>query len=224
MGPKSECNITIFLYYVQYLLMIYYFWFSINLNYKNMLEKLNFIVLLFFISFITIAQEKTVIDNNPNYKFQSEKNVSSQTTVPAFQGYWSFGGNIGLAFWNGGTDILIAPKAYYHVTPMFLTGFGITYIYSDFDDNFFGYHSNSIGGSILAAIRPVPYLQFSAEYEGLNTNRGGYLPGNYWNNAIYLGASFVSGNVSFGFRYDVLYDSNQSVYGSAFNPIIGFYF
>jgi len=185
-------------------------------------------VLTLLFSIAGIAQEKTVIQNNPNYQFQSEKTQQQQTTVvrtvPTFQPHWSFGGNLGLSFWNGGTDILIAPKAYYHLTPIFLTGFGLTYIYSDYDGSLYGYHSNSIGGSVMAAVRPVRMLQFSVEYEGLQTNRGGYRADDYWNNALYLGAAFVAGRVSFGFQYDVLYDSYKSVYGSAWTPVIGFYF
>jgi len=183
----------------------------------------------FFVVVDSLGQEKTVIENNPNYEFQSDKNSNKQEAVkkqvsPPFQKYWSFGGNLGLAFWNGGTDIFLAPKAYYHVSPVLLTGFGITYIYSDFNDPIFGYHSNSIGSSFFLGVRPIPYLQFSAEYEPLYTNRGGYHAGSYWSNALYLGASFVSGNVSFGFRYDVIYDAARSVYGSAWTPVIGFYF
>ncbi len=182
-----------------------------------------------FLIFSVAAQEKVVIENNPDYKFQSEKRAEEAASAQkrkndTFQRTWSFGGNIGFSFWNGGTDILLAPKAYYNVSPKFITGFGVTYIYSDYDDRFFGYHQNSIGGSIMAAVRPVPMLQLSAEYEALHTNRGGYRADQYWNNAIYLGAAFVAGNVSFGFRYDVLYDANRSVYGSAWNPVIGFYF
>jgi hypothetical protein len=193
-----------------------------------MIKKIFFLA-LFFIVFVSFAQEKTVIENNPNYEFQSDKNSNMQKTVkkqtsPPFQKYWSFGGNLGVAFWNGGTDILLAPKAYYYVSPVFFTGYGITYIYSDSKDPIFGYHSNSIGGSVLLGVRPIPYLQFSAEYEPLYTNRGGYHAESYWSNALYLGASYVSGNVSFGFRYDVIYDAARSVYGSAWTPVIGFYF
>jgi len=185
------------------------------------------------------SQETKVIENNPDYEFQSEKRQQEQSTTAvkktyAYQPSWHFGGNLGLSFWNGGTDILIAPKAYYSVTPQFLAGFGLTYIYSSSDDDFGKYSQNSFGPSVMAAFRPVPFLQLSAEYEGLQTNGNSTLkligaPNikndySFWNNALYLGASFVSRNVSFGVRYDVLYDSSRSVYGSAWSPVIGFYF
>ena len=76
----------------------------------------------------------------------------------------------------------------------------------------------------MGAVRPIPSFQLSVEYEGLNTTRKGYLEDTYWNNALFLGASFVSRNVSFGVRYDVLYDAATSAYGSAWGPVIGFYF
>lgn len=202
-----------------------------------MLQRLYFTLFLSMLISLTAAQEKEVIENNPNYEFQSEKaqetKVASQPKkVYTYQRSWSFGGNIGLSFWNSGTDILIAPKAYYNVSPKFLTGFGLTYIYSSAEDDFAKYSQNSFGPSIMAAVRPIPFLQISAEYEGLQTNGNTTIKigdrdkseYSYWNNALYLGASFVSRNVSFGVRYDLLYDTSRSVYSSAWSPVIGFYF
>ena len=42
--------------------------------------------------------------------------------------------------------------------------------------------------------------------------------------ALYLGAAYNKGKFAFGFRYDVLYDENKSVYASPFSPIVRFYF
>jgi hypothetical protein len=199
-----------------------------------------YLLICFCFIFISVnAQVEEVVNPQQTNVNQSENNNGGNNGAQERKTYtyersWSFGGNLGLSFWNGGTDILIAPKAYYNVSPKFLTGFGLTYIYSGYKDDFGKYNQNSFGPSIMAAFRPIPYLQFSAEYEGLQTNGNGtvyILGGNnirsdysYWNNAIYLGASFVSRNVSFGVRYDVLYDANRSVYSSAWSPVIGFYF
>ena len=202
-----------------------------------MLQRL-FCLVCFSLVFISAySQEKDTIQNNANYEFLSEKDQNSQTKqtpkkVYNYERSWSFGGNIGLSFWNSGTDILIAPKAYYNVSPKFLTGFGLTYIYSSAEDDFAKYSQNSFGPSIMAAVRPIPFLQISAEYEGLQTNGNTTIKigdrdkseYSYWNNALYLGASFVSRNVSFGVRYDLLYDTSRSVYSSAWSPVIGFYF
>ena len=191
--------------------------------------RLYLIICSFFIFNSVQAQEQEVINpsqtsTSQTENYQGDKKGAQERKNYTYQRSWSFGGNLGLSFWNGGTDILLAPKAYYNVSPKFLTGFGLTYIYSDYKDEFYGYHQNSFGASVMAAVRPVSMLQLSVEYEGLQTNRGGYAAAEYWNNAIYLGISFVSGPVSFGFRYDIIYDPLSSVYGSAFNPVIGFYF
>jgi len=183
-----------------------------------------FLVLL--ISLNTFSQiDETLVSSN---SFEENINATPSSIYNQqnfyFEKYWSFGGNIGLSFRNGGTDILIAPKAYYNISPMFLTGFGLTYIYSKYNSGFYDYSSNSFGGSFLAALRPINFLQISAEYEGLQTNRSGNYVEEYWNNAIFLGLSYVAGNVSFGFRYDLLFDSNKSAYSSAFTPVVGFYF
>ncbi|MBG7630257.1 MAG: alpha-ketoglutarate decarboxylase [Bacteroidetes bacterium] len=192
-----------------------------------MSNKLTLITLLFFnVSFL--FSQNDAIGNSSNYAFLIEDETTKQPPLSAtlqtdFQQYWSFGGNIGLSFWNGGTDILLGPKAYYNISPKFLTGIGLTYIYSEFNGNI-NYHSNSFGGSILLAVRPVPFLQISAEYEGLQTNYSGYYSDDYFINALYFGLSYVTGPVSFGIRYDVLYDTTKSIYSSAWNPIVGFYF
>lgn len=202
-----------------------------------MLQRLFFSLCFLLIIFSVQSQEKEVNENNSDYQFLSEKEQvepasTQQKKVYQYQPSWSFGGNLGLAFWNGGTDILIAPKAYYNVSPKFLTGFGLTYIYSSAEDSRSNkYSQNSFGPSLMVAVRPVPMFQLSAEYEGLQTN-GSYRSSvdigdydySYWNNALYLGASFVSRNVSFGVRYDLLYDTTRSVYSSAWSPVIGFYF
>ena len=194
-----------------------------------MFKKLIFSAFLFFSIPLLFSQENIIFQTNEileNYAEYVTSVVRSNTqqTNYDFQKYWSFGGNIGLSFFNGGTDILIAPKAYYNLSPIFLTGFGLTYIYSKYNSGIYDYNSNSFGGSIMAAVRPVEFLQISAEYEGLQTYRGGYYVDKYWNNAIYLGLSYVSGNVSFGFRYDIIYDTNRSAYSSAFTPVVGLYF
>ena len=192
-----------------------------------MSKKIILITLLFF-NVTHLLSQNNSINNYSNYAFLIEDESTTQPSlnVPLqtdFQQHWSFGGNLGLSFWNGGTDILLGPKAYYNISPKFLTGIGLTYIYSEFNGNI-NYHSNSFGGSILLAVRPVPFLQISTEYEGLQTNYSGYYSDDYFINALYFGLSYVTGPVSFGIRYDVLYDTTKSIYSSAWNPIVGFYF
>ncbi|MEN8123825.1 MAG: alpha-ketoglutarate decarboxylase [Bacteroidota bacterium] len=194
-----------------------------------MLKKVSLII-VFALFVYSLNAQKKVIPNNPNYQYQSgnettQQTVASQYTKPSFQPRWSFGGNVGFSFWNSGTDILIAPKAYYHISPQFMTGVGLTYNYSDFNGTFTNYKYNSFGGSVLGLYRPIPFLQLSAEFQELYTNRDyNNISDSYWNPSLYLGASFVSGHFAFGFQYDVLYDSGKSPYSSAWTPVISFYF
>lgn len=194
-----------------------------------MFKKIILILVVSLFSIHLFSQESYSFQNSNIYAFKeldktTINNSNFQNNTTSFNQYWSFGGTLGLSFWNGGTDILLAPKAYYNFSEIFLTGFGITYIYSDYNSGLYKYTSNSFGGSVMAGLRPIPFLQLSIEYEGLQTNRSGFYNENYWNNALYLGFAFVAGNVSFGVRYDVLFDDNRSAYSSAFSPVIGFYF
>ncbi len=187
------------------------------------LKKISSFIL--FIFTITCLQAQ-----NTGYTYQGTQNTDStritvQTSKPTYNRYWSFGGNVGLSFWNGGTDILLAPKAYYHLTPQLIAGAGLIYNYSDYSSSFYDYKYNSFGGSILGAYRPIRYLQLSAELQTVKTNRTrNNIKDDYWNESLFLGASFVAGNVAFGIQYDALYDAGESPYSSAWTPIISFYF
>lgn len=188
------------------------------MTYKSFL-----LISLLLIAHTVKSQDSTAVtQENTSYKTTTTSNRIQLNND--YIKHWSFGGNIGLSFWNGGTDILVAPKAYYNISPILISGVGLTYIYSDYKTNLNTSSSNSFGGSLFLAVRPINSIQISAEYEGLQTNRTGYYNDKYWNNSIYLGLSYISGPVSFGIRYDVLYDSSKSPYSSAINPVIGFYF
>ena len=191
-----------------------------------------------FIITATNAQDLSDSSNSDNIfainptTIQSGNNQSSNSGM---ERKWYFGGFLSFAFWNEGTDLLIAPKAYYQFSPMFMLGFGLTYIYSDgqyrqyYSDEpsqIFNYHANSIGGSFAIIFRPLNFLQLSAEYENLHTT---WLGGDnfsriYWDTGLFLGVSYVTGNFAFGLRYNILYNSSTSPYASALTPVVGFYF
>ena len=78
-----------------------------------------------------LAQQNSSNSSNPQFTYQTANQEQNSKQAVAKKQYvyprhWSFGGGFGMSFWNGGTDILIAPKAYYIVSPKFLTGFGVT--------------------------------------------------------------------------------------------------
>ena len=177
----------------------------------------------------------TYPDNSNTTRSYEDNNANNQSTNLTKEQRWYFGGFLSFAFWNEGTDLLIAPKAYYQFSPMFMLGFGLTYIYSDgeyrqyFDDNpsqILNYHANSIGGSFAIIFRPLNFLQLSAEYERLHTNwqGGAGISSIYWDTGLFLGVSYVAGNFAFGLRYNILYNSSTSPYASALTPVVGFYF
>ncbi len=138
--------------------------------------------------------------------------------------FWNnvrFGGAFTLGFGTQ-TTIGITPSAIYEFQNGFSLGTGLTYIYSEIGD----FTTNVYGGSIISLYQiPDIGIQLSGEYEysfAKQTDRFRSINTNF--PALYLGAAYNSGRFAFGMRYDVLYDENKSVYGSAFSPIVRFYF
>jgi long-subunit fatty acid transport protein len=135
--------------------------------------------------------------------------------------FWNnvrFGGGIGLNFGNGFFSGTLAPQAVYDFNPYFSAGLGLTGSYSSQKDVF---NSTILGGSVIALTNPFPELQLSVELEQVNVNTSfeGVFSSNerdnFWATALFLGAGYRTGNVTFGVRYDVLYDEDESISGSA---------
>jgi long-subunit fatty acid transport protein len=155
----------------------------------------------------------TVLGQNQNAKSDFWNNVR-------------FGGGIGLGFTNGGFNGSISPSAIYQVNEQFATGVSLNFNYAKFnDDKLLAY-----GGSLLSLYNPVPFLQLSGEFEQLRINRTISYIGlddiedNYWSPALFLGIGYSNQNVTFGIRYDVLYDDNKSIYANAWMPFVRVYF
>lgn len=142
--------------------------------------------------------------------------------------FWShvrFGGGIGLGFTNGGFNGSISPSAIYRFNDRLATGSSLSFNYAQLgEDTLLAY-----GGSILSLYNPIPYLQFSAEFEQLRIDRdyafdGANITRDYWSPALFLGIGYSNRNVTFGIRYDVLYDTNDSIYANAWMPFVRVYF
>ncbi|WP_366135878.1 alpha-ketoglutarate decarboxylase [uncultured Maribacter sp.] len=132
-----------------------------------------------------------------------------------------FGGGIGLGFTNGGFNGTISPSAIYDVNNYFSAGVGLSVNYAKYDANKF----LAYGGSIVTFYNPIPLLQLSAEIEQLRVNESNTIFENdYWSPALFLGAGYRSNNVTFGIRYDLLYDKNKSIYADAWMPFVRVYF
>ncbi|WP_299365344.1 alpha-ketoglutarate decarboxylase [Winogradskyella sp.] len=144
--------------------------------------------------------------------------------------FWNnvqFGGGLGLNFGDGFFSGAIAPNALYNINPYVAAGLGLNFQYSSQRDVF---ESTVVGGSIIGLVNPYPELQLSTEFEQLYVDRDfdeqfvSNVDDNYWYPALFLGAGYRSGNVTFGIRYDILYDEDRSIQNQAWMPFIRFWF
>ena len=136
-----------------------------------------------------------------------------------------FGGSLGLSFSNGFFNASLAPKAVYDFNQYTSLGVGLLGSYT----NASNYTSFNYGGSVLGLLRPVKFLQLSAEFEELHVSRdwefdGANVEESYWYPALFLGAGYTNGPITIGVRYDVLYDKEKSIYGNALMPFVSVYF
>lgn len=171
-----------------------------------------FVILASLFSNVTIAQEESnVIDNNNKFWNKVQ-----------------FGGGLGLGIGSGYTDISVMPSAIYNVNQIVSVGVGLQFGYLA-SKNY--YDSYVYGGSLITLVNPIPEIQLSAELEQVRVNtdydaRNGFpsYSDNFWNTALYLGAGYRTGSVTIGARYDVLFNDDRSLYGSAFMPFVRVYF
>lgn len=151
---------------------------------------------------------------------------NGQFSEPTFWDKVRFGGGIGLSFGNGLFSGTLAPSAIYQVNPYFAMGVGLNGTYASSKNRF---KSTILGGSLIALTNPFRGLQISAEFEELNVSRNfndelGLEDQNYWYPALFLGAGYNTGNVTFGIRYDVLYNREKSIYADPWMPFVRLYF
>ncbi len=152
--------------------------------------------------------------------------VFAQQSNARFWDSVRFGGGLGVGFGNGTTAISLSPSALYQFDDQFALGVGLNGSYLSRSDE---YNSWILGGSIIGLFNPVRQLQLSAELEPVHVdiNYDGRLAiedENYWYTALFLGAGYRTGNVTFGIRYDVLYDEDESIYADPWLPFVRFYF
>lgn len=165
--------------------------------------------LMLFITSLTMAQERS----------------SKQTTD--FWNHVRFGGGLGLSFGDGFFSGTIAPSAIYEFSHQFALGVGLNGTYST-QKNI--YKATIFGGSLIGLYNPIDVLQFSVELEELNIDRNfnqAFVSNedeNFWNTALFFGVGYRTGQVTFGIRYDVLYDKDKSIYADPWAPFIRVYF
>lgn len=137
-----------------------------------------------------------------------------------------FGGGIGLSFGDAYFSGTVAPSAIYQFDSNFALGLGLN---ATFNKQKNAYKSTILGGSVLGLFNVINELQLSTEFENLHVNRRYDINLNlerdtYWVPALFFGAGYRSGNITFGVRYDVLYDKSKSIYADAWAPFFRVYF
>ncbi|NRD24347.1 alpha-ketoglutarate decarboxylase [Winogradskyella litoriviva] len=179
---------------------------SYSKHFNNNKTKLSILILCFFtlFSFAQDAKTKSTFWNNVE-----------------------FGGGLGLNFGNGFFSTAVSPNALYRFSPYIATGVGLNFSYSSQKDFF---KSTVLGGSVIGLFNPYEQVQLSTEFEQLHVSRNfdeRYVSNSdddYWYPALFLGVGYSSNNVTFGIRYDVLYDKDKSIYSEAWMPFVRFYF
>ncbi|WP_396602346.1 alpha-ketoglutarate decarboxylase [Algibacter sp. R77976] len=154
------------------------------------------------------------------------QNINAQDSNSDFWNHVRFGGGLGLNFGDGFFSATVAPSGIYQFNKDFAFGLGLN---ATFNNQKNAYKSTILGGSLIGLFNPIPSIQLSSEFEQLNVNRRyntnlNLSNDNYWIPALYFGAGYRSGNVTFGIRYDVLYDDEKSIYADPWAPFVRFYF
>lgn len=154
------------------------------------------------------------------------QNMSTNNYKGDFWSHVRYGGGIGLSFGDGFFSGTLAPSAIYQVNDQIGLGLGLSGTYNSRTDL---YNSTILGVSVLALGNPIPQIQLSAEFEELNVNRKwdsrtGFEDENYWYPALFLGVGYSNGPVTFGIRFDVLYDEYKSIYSESWVPFVRVYF
>jgi len=137
-----------------------------------------------------------------------------------------FGGGINMGMGSTYSTFSISPSAIYDFSNEFSAGLSLSYVYVK-KKSIANSTTNIYGGSVLALYKPINNLQFSTEFEQLKIEQKYASENNsdLWQSALYIGAEYVTGNISMGLRYDVLFDKNTNViYSSALSPIFRVYF
>ena len=156
--------------------------------------------------------------------------VNAQNTINSnssdFWNHVQYGGSIGLSFGDNFFSGTLAPSAIYQFDKPVALGISLNGTYNT-QENF--YKSTIFGGSVLALFNPIREIQLSAEFEELNVSRNwddrtGFEDENYWYPALFLGVGYSTNNVTFGIRFDVLYDKYKSIYADSWAPFVRVYF
>ncbi len=131
-----------------------------------------------------------------------------------------FGGGVTLGFGNQ-TNIGISPSAIYNFNNGFALGAGLGYMYREIGD----FSTNAYNASVISLYQTNFGIQFSGEFEYYSASQtDSFTTFNTNFPALHLGIAYNQGRFAFGIRYDVLYDTNKSIFASPISPVVRFYF
>ncbi len=160
--------------------------------------------------------------------------ISLHNTMAQENNFWSnvrFGGNLGIGFSDDTFNAVAAPAAIYSFNDQFSAGLGLIFGYSTFENDRLNEErtSTNYGASVITLFNPFEGLQLSAEFEQMGVSRSIEINNekfddDYWYPALFLGGAYRVGFVSLGIKYDVLYDDDKSIYGSAYVPFVRVFF
>jgi hypothetical protein len=153
------------------------------------------------------------------------KNTVAQESGNLFWQKVQIGGGLGVSFGNGNFSGTLAPSAIYNFNQYVAMGPSLIFSYQSND--FF--KSTLYGGSWITLFNPLREIQLSAELEQLRVNQeiafiDGNEQDNFWNTALFIGAGYRAGPATLGIRYNVLYNNDDRVYATAWNPFVRVYF
>ena len=138
--------------------------------------------------------------------------------------FWNntrFGGSFGFSFGSNTTTLSISPSAVYDFNEEFSFGGSIGYLYNKSSD----YSANMYSASVIALYRPIPEIEFSSELlQSYVSKKIGTIKDNYSYPSLNIGVAYITGKVTFGVQYDVLYEEDKSIYANAFSPFIRIFF
>lgn len=136
-----------------------------------------------------------------------------------------FGGGIGVSTGNNVFSATLAPSAIYDFNNKFSLGVGLTGSYLSSKNQF---KSTILGGSIISLFNPIQDIQLSGEFEQNHVSRNfesdAFVDDKYWVPSLFVGAGYRTRNVTFGIRYDLLYDEDKSIYANAWAPFVRVFF
>lgn len=164
---------------------------------------------------------------------QVDPGTAYPTPPSNFWQHVQIGGGLGLGFGSGYTDIGVSPSAIYNFNRYFAAGVGLTgsYVrYKNYSHDIDEYRSYIYGGSVIGLFNPIEQIQLSVEVEQLRvasrleTFEEGTLHRDFWNTGLFLGIGYHTQNVTVGVRYNILQDSDKTVYADALMPFVRIYF